>query len=100
MAEALGLPDEYFAGCATDLKAQRDLLAEGLADLGFEVYRPQGTYFVTTDIRPLGARDGAGVLPPPARPGRRGGDPRAVFYDDQDAAAPWSGSPSASAPRC
>ena len=30
----------------------------GLSVAGFEVYRPAGTYFVQTDIRPLGFTDG------------------------------------------
>ena len=76
VAEALALPDEYYARLRAELAAQRDLLTEGLADLGFEVYPPQGTYFVTADIKPLGRGDGAGVLPPPARTGRRRRDPR------------------------
>jgi N-succinyldiaminopimelate aminotransferase len=32
------------------LKAKRDLLCDGLAKLGFTVYRPAATYFATTDI--------------------------------------------------
>src|SRR5580700_10851870 len=58
IAEALALPDEYYARLCDDLRVQRDLLTRGLADLGFEVYPPQGTYFVLTDIRPLGEQDG------------------------------------------
>jgi N-succinyldiaminopimelate aminotransferase len=50
VAEALALPDEYYARLRAELAAQRDLLTEGLADLGFEVYPPQGTYFGTADI--------------------------------------------------
>ena len=55
--------------------AKRDLLCAGLREVGFEVFRPQGTYFVTTDIRPLGYDRRPGVLPRAAAPGRRGGDP-------------------------
>ena len=54
VAEALALPDEYYARLRDDLMAQRDLLCAGLSEIGFEVYQPQGTYFVTTDIRALG----------------------------------------------
>jgi N-succinyldiaminopimelate aminotransferase len=32
-------------------------LCEGLASVGFEVLVPAGTYFVCTDIRPLGFDD-------------------------------------------
>ena len=44
------MPDEYYAALAADLKARRDLFVPGLAALGFTVYPPQGTYFVTADI--------------------------------------------------
>ncbi len=52
VAEALRLPAAYFDDLRADLAAKRDLLSEGLAQAGFEVYRPSGTYFVTTDVRP------------------------------------------------
>src|SRR4029453_2788951 len=44
----------YFAGLAGDLQAKRDHLAKGLRDVGFDVMDAQGTYFITTDFRPLG----------------------------------------------
>jgi N-succinyldiaminopimelate aminotransferase len=82
VAEALRLPDEYFAGFREDLHHKRDLLSEGLAEAGFEVFRPQGTYFVTTDITPLGEEDGpAFCLGLPERCGVVA-VPTAVFYDD------------------
>ena len=86
IAEALALPDSYYATLLADLRAQRDLLTGGLAEIGFEVYPPQGTYFVTTDIRPLGERDGLEFCR--SLPERAGvvAIPSAVFYDDTDAA--------------
>ncbi|MEE4544532.1 pyridoxal phosphate-dependent aminotransferase [Streptomyces sp. V4-01] len=53
VAEALALPDSYYAHFATDLREKRDLLAAGLRAAGFQVYEPQGTYFITTDIAAL-----------------------------------------------
>jgi N-succinyldiaminopimelate aminotransferase len=41
------------------LAAKRNRLSAGLADAGFTVFRPQGTYFVCVDVRPLGFADGA-----------------------------------------
>ncbi|HEY8301544.1 MAG TPA: pyridoxal phosphate-dependent aminotransferase [Jatrophihabitans sp.] len=35
---------------AIRLEAQRDLLCDGLAELGFDVVRPQATYFATVDV--------------------------------------------------
>ncbi len=32
-------------------------MAAGLRQIGFEVYEPDGTYFITTDISPLGEQD-------------------------------------------
>ena len=53
-AVGLGKDDAYFAALAGDLQAKRDLLSHGLACIGFDVLPAQGTYFVTTDFRPLG----------------------------------------------
>src|SRR5262249_43829507 len=58
IAVGLALPDAYFRALASDMRDKRDLLCSGLDAAGFEVFRPQGTYFVTVDIRPLGERDG------------------------------------------
>ena len=84
VADALALPDAYFATLASDLKKKRDFLAEGLASIGFEVYQPDGTYFITTDIAPLGERDGIEFcLNLPERAGVVA-IPTAVFYDDKE----------------
>ncbi|MZE56688.1 pyridoxal phosphate-dependent aminotransferase [Streptomyces sp. SID5770] len=89
VAEALRLPDAYFDALRADLAAKRDLLGEGLAQAGFGVYRPSGTYFVTTDIRPLGATDGFAFCR--SLPERAGvvAIPNAVFYDHRDEGAPF-----------
>ncbi|MFF0480311.1 pyridoxal phosphate-dependent aminotransferase [Streptomyces sp. NPDC004435] len=89
VAEALRLPDAYYDGLRADLRAKRDLLSDGLAEAGFAVYRPQGTYFVTTDIRPLGSDDGFAFCR--SLPERAGvvAIPNAVFYDHREAGAPF-----------
>lgn len=58
IAEGLAMDDSYFSGLATELEQKRDLLCAGLAGAGFEVFPPEGTYFVTCDIRSLGFEDG------------------------------------------
>ncbi|MEU2653936.1 pyridoxal phosphate-dependent aminotransferase [Streptomyces sp. NPDC007325] len=85
VAEALRLPDSYFDGFRDDLRRKRDLLGDGLRAAGFEVYRPQGTYFVTTDITPFGEKDAYAFCR--ALPERCGvvAIPNSVFYDDPDA---------------
>ncbi len=89
VAEALALPDTYFTSFAEGMRAKRDLLSEGLTAAGFDVYRPAGTYFVTTDVRPLGEPDGFAFCR--ALPERVGvvAIPNAVFYDHRDAGAPF-----------
>ena len=53
---AVGLmkEDSYFRGMAAALQGKRDLLAAGLAELGFGVLPSRGSYFVTADFRPVG----------------------------------------------
>ena len=85
IAEALGQPDAYFTALRDDLRMKRDLLSGGLAELGFEVYPTDGTYFVTTDIAPLGETDGIEFC---ARLPERAGVvaiPSVVFYDHKEA---------------
>jgi hypothetical protein len=38
------------AGIAAQLELQRDLLCDGLEQLGFDVVRPEATYFATVDV--------------------------------------------------
>ena len=85
VAEALALPDTYYTDFRDGLQAKRDLLAAGLTDAGFAVYRPAGTYFITTDIAPLGEKDALAFCR--ALPERCGvvAVPNSVFYDDPTA---------------
>ncbi|WEO96284.1 pyridoxal phosphate-dependent aminotransferase [Streptomyces sp. FXJ1.172] len=89
VAEALALPDAYFEDFRRSMLARRDILAEGLTAAGFQVFEPAGTYFITTDIRPLGEKDGFAFCR--ALPERAGvvAIPNAVFYDDREAGAPF-----------
>jgi N-succinyldiaminopimelate aminotransferase len=62
---------------AAQLQQQRDLLCDGLAELGFDVVRPEATYFATVDVgsdaiefcRELPRRAGVVAIP------------SSVFYD-------------------
>jgi N-succinyldiaminopimelate aminotransferase len=88
VAHALGLGDDYFEGLRSGLQAKRDRLCDGLADVGLEVFRPQGTYFVTTDIRSIGFDDGVEFCR--SLPERCGvvAVPHEVFYDHAEAGRP------------
>ena len=82
VARAFDLPDSYYTDMAADLKAKRDLMAAGLREIGFGVYQPDGTYFITADIAPLGERDAMEFCR--TLPDRAGvvAIPSSVFYDD------------------
>jgi N-succinyldiaminopimelate aminotransferase len=85
VAEALRMPDDYFAGISEGLRAKRDLLCAGLAEVGFVVYPPDGTYFVTTDIRELGDSGGVEFCRDLPRQAGVVAIPNSVFYDDAEA---------------
>lgn len=78
----------YFNEFQERMRQQRDLLGDGLRDTGMTVYQPQGTYFITSDIRPLGFDDGLEFCR--QLPERCGvvAVPTQVFYDDVQAGQP------------
>jgi N-succinyldiaminopimelate aminotransferase len=82
IAHALDDESGYYAGLAKELEAKRDSLCAGLRQLNVDVYVPQGTYFVTTDVRRYGYRDGLDFCK--ALPGKAGvvAIPSQAFYDD------------------
>jgi len=88
IAVGLQLPDAYFAEFRSEMLDKRDQLCTGLADAGFAVLRPQGTYFVTVDIRSFGQADGLAFCR--SLPHRCGvvAVPSVVFYDDAAAGSP------------
>jgi N-succinyldiaminopimelate aminotransferase len=88
IAAGLQMPDAYFADFRNEMLDKRDRLCAGLSDAGFDVLRPQGTYFVTVDIRSFGETDGLEFCR--ALPHRCGvvAVPSVVFYDDVAAGAP------------
>jgi len=81
VAVGLGKTDAYFTSLAADLAAKRDLLAAGLARLGFGVLPADGSYFVTTDISPLGfAGDDAAFCRAITEQARVAAIPVSAFY--------------------
>ncbi len=88
IALGLGLPDSYYDGLRDSLRAKRDRLCAGLREVGFEVFEPAGTYFITADVRPLGYTDGVEFCRD--LPQRCGvvAIPHQVFYDDIEAGKP------------
>ncbi len=56
-AAALQAPASYYEAFLAQYRRRRDLLVDGLSDVGFEVYPPQGTYFVLADHTRFGFAD-------------------------------------------
>ncbi len=85
IAHALDHEMAHVEELAGQLQGKRDLLCDGLAALGLDPIRPEGTYFVLSDVGHLGWDDGmefclalperAGVVAIPAQ----------AFYDHVDA---------------
>jgi aminotransferase len=53
-AYALSLPPAYYEKLQRDYEARRDLLVPVLEECGFKVFRPDGAYYVMTDIADFG----------------------------------------------
>ncbi len=85
VAVGLRLGDDFFDGYTAEMQSKRDRLVDGLAGAGFDVIVPQGTYFVTADITPLGETDGIDFCM--SLPKRCGvvAVPTQVFYDNPEA---------------
>jgi aspartate/methionine/tyrosine aminotransferase len=56
-AHALRLPREYYDQLQADYTHRRDLLLPELERAGFKVFRPDGAYYVMTDISAFGFTD-------------------------------------------
>ncbi|PYS81081.1 MAG: aminotransferase [Acidobacteria bacterium] len=56
-AFALRLPPAYYEQLQRDYQRRRDVLVPVLEESGFGVFRPDGAYYIMTDIRAFGFRD-------------------------------------------
>jgi aminotransferase len=56
-AYALSLPADYYEGLQQDYLARRDLLLPVLDQAGFKTFRPDGAYYIMTDISGFGFAD-------------------------------------------
>lgn len=82
IAKALNEYDGFHQALRQELQRKRDLMSTALAEIGFDVRVPEGTYFITTDIRALGASDGHEFCQRMAREVGVVAIPSAAFYDD------------------
>jgi aminotransferase len=53
-ATALALPEAYYRNLALEYGERRDLLLAAVRKAGFTAYKPQGAYYIMTDIRAFG----------------------------------------------
>ena len=88
VAVGLRLGDDFYGSLTADLRAKRDRLCDGLSSIGLDPFVPQGTYFVTTDIRAIGESDGVEFCM--SLPERCGvvAVPTQMFYDDKKEGEP------------
>ncbi|MET0623619.1 MAG: aminotransferase class I/II-fold pyridoxal phosphate-dependent enzyme [Pyrinomonadaceae bacterium] len=56
-AYALRMPPEYYEELRREYERRRDMLLPALEEVGFKVFRPDGAYYVMTDIGRFGFRD-------------------------------------------
>ncbi|HEX3559133.1 MAG TPA: aminotransferase class I/II-fold pyridoxal phosphate-dependent enzyme [Pyrinomonadaceae bacterium] len=56
-AFALRLPPAYYEQLQSDYQRRRDMLLPVLEGAGFGVFKPDGAYYIMTDIRAFGFRD-------------------------------------------
>jgi N-succinyldiaminopimelate aminotransferase len=84
VAVALDQESGFYESLAKDLQSKRDVLVDGLRTLDMDVYPPEATYFVTTDVREFGYPDGMAFCL--ALPDKAGvvAIPSQVFYDDHE----------------
>ncbi|MDR7302318.1 pyridoxal phosphate-dependent aminotransferase [Haloactinomyces albus] len=84
VAHALRTELDWVHRLRDELQRKRDFLASGLTEVGFDVLAGEGTYFVCTDVRPLGFDDGEEFCR--TLPERAGvaAIPVQVFCDDPD----------------
>jgi len=89
VARALISGDSWVEQQRVHLQHKRDRLAAGFRDLGLSPFVPQGTYFMTTDVTPLGYPDGVEFCRDlPTRCGLVA-IPHQVFYDNVEAGRPY-----------
>jgi len=89
VARALNEGEEWVEKARLDLQDRRDQLAVGLRSIGLQPVIPRGTYFMTTDVGPLGYSDSVEFCRDlPTRCGVVA-IPHQVFYDRIEAGRPY-----------
>jgi N-succinyldiaminopimelate aminotransferase len=82
IAHALLKEDGFIDGLRAELAGKRDRLCAALGELDLDVFVPEGTYFVTTDVSRYGHADGHSFCLAMADRAGVVAIPEQVFYDD------------------
>jgi aspartate/methionine/tyrosine aminotransferase len=77
---AMAAPAAFYDDLRSGYLKKRDLLADGLGAVGFEVHRPQGTYFMMAGIEGLGFTDDRSFCYHMVEKARVVAIPPSVFY--------------------
>jgi N-succinyldiaminopimelate aminotransferase len=80
---------EWVEALRSSLQLRRDRLADGLAAVGLDVHRPEATYFIQADVRPLGITDGESFARTLPHEAGVVGIPTVVFCDDPEIGRPF-----------
>ena len=89
VAHGLSREMEWVEALRSSLQMRRDRLADGLAAIGLTVHCPQATYFIQTDVRPLGIDDGEAFARSLPHEAGVVGIPTGVFCDHPDVGRPF-----------
>jgi aspartate/methionine/tyrosine aminotransferase len=77
---AMSAPPAFYDDLRSDYQKKRDLLADGMEAVGFEVHRPQGTYFMMAGFDRFGFSDDRSFCRHLAETARVVAIPPSVFY--------------------
>ncbi len=79
---ALNAPERFYEDLRTDYRHLRDLLADGLTEIGFDVHIPQGTYFMLAGYSRFSTADDQAFARRLVEETRVAVIPPSVFYHD------------------
>ena len=85
IAAGLRMDPAVFHDLAADLRARRDLLTDGLREIGFRVSVPEAGYFTVADAAPLGEPDARALAERLPEEAGVVAIPLSAFYRDGDA---------------
>ncbi|HWE05533.1 MAG TPA: aminotransferase class I/II-fold pyridoxal phosphate-dependent enzyme, partial [Rhizomicrobium sp.] len=79
---ALSMSRDFYAGIAREYQKKRDLMLASLTDAGFRCSRPEGAYYIMTDISRFGFPDDISFMAHMAEHAGVVGVPGSCFFKD------------------